>query len=65
MVYSVTLTFVFKVKDFLLCICYRKIAQTSDVKVSFASIRMAPAVDLLLLQTIGGVCYDSSYRRYC
>ena len=49
LVYCVTLTFIFKVKHFKLCICYKQFAQAADIPGELASTGMAPAVELLFL----------------
>ena len=48
MLYCVTLTLIFKVKNLLVMHLLYKIAQTADVPGRFALTRTAPAMELLL-----------------
>ena len=52
MLYSVTVTFIFKVKHFLIMPLFLKNRHSSDVPGRFALTTMAPAVELLLLKKL-------------
>ena len=59
MLYSVTLTFIFRVKHFLIAFAIKS-AQTANVSGRFASTRTGPAVELLLSRS-----KPDSRRRRC
>ena len=58
MLYSVTLTLIFKVKHFILMHLRKKISQVANVSGRFFSARLAPAVVLLLLK----ILFNLSFR---